>query len=282
MGFTIAVSGKGGSGKTTLAALIIRLLSEQFGKKVMAVDADPNSTLGAMLGAEPTRTVADLREDAVGATGGRPSFVGRNDRASAGRPYNVPAGADRGREIERLIHETISEQKGFDLLTMERPEGPKCYCYVNHLLRTFLDHLSRTLPCVVVDNEAGMEHLSRRTTNDVDLLLVVSGPTVAEITSARRIHELADTLPIKVKKQGLVINRASGQTGMSAPPFRLPEAVARHLDETGLEVVARVPQSQAVLGLSQEGRPITEMSLDDPAARAVAEMVRREVLHKEH
>jgi len=158
---TIAISGKGGSGKTTLAAMIIRALLEHSDNgAVLAVDADPNSCLGLMLGVKPVCTVADIRED-----------------ARAKPPSN--AGMDRVRSVEYGIQQAITEAQGFDLLTMGRPEGPSCYCAVNNMLRKFLDELSSQYRFVVIDNEAGMEHLSRRTTNNVDLLCIVSEPLLS-------------------------------------------------------------------------------------------------------
>jgi len=150
MATTIAISGKGGSGKTTLAAMIIRFLLAQTDRKtVLVVDADPNACLGLTLGVQPTGTIANIREM-------KPSS----------------AGMDRLRSFEYNMQQAITEADGFDLLTMGRPEGPGCYCAANNILRTFMDKLSSTYGYVVVDNEAGMEHLSRRTTNNVDLLCI--------------------------------------------------------------------------------------------------------------
>ena len=140
MATTIAISGKGGSGKTTLAAMIIRSLLEKVNKgAVLAVDADPNSCLGLTLGVQPVGIVADIRED-----------------ARAKPPSNT--GVDRIRSVEYGIQQAITEAEGFDLLTMGRPEGPDCYCAVNNMLRKFLDELSSQYKFVVIDNEAGMEH----------------------------------------------------------------------------------------------------------------------------
>jgi len=251
MAFTVAVSGKGGTGKTTVAALIIRVLTERSGKTVLAVDADPNATLGMLLGVEVKGTVSDLREDVVE------------------KRIRVDSGASRERQIEMMVHETLVECKGFDLLTMGAPEGPKCYCYVNHMLRNFLDGLTKSAPFLVMDNQAGMEHLSRLTTNDVDLLLEVAGPTVADVTAARRIDELVEKLPVKVARKGLVINREVGHTSGT---------VSRLIAEGKTELLGRIPLSEAVAALSADGKPVTELSLEDPAARAVADIVDRYIL----
>jgi len=156
MATTIAVSGKGGSGKTTLAAMIIRSLLER-GRRgaILAVDADPNSCLAMALGVQVIATIADIRE-----------------QASTKQPTNP--GADRLRTFEYGIQQAITEADGFDLLAMGRPEGPGCYCAANNMLRQFMDKLSGQYEYVIIDNEAGMEHLSRRTTNNVDLLYIVA------------------------------------------------------------------------------------------------------------
>ena len=160
MKLTIAIAGKGGIGKTTLSALFVRVLKEMGIRPILAVDADPNSNLAEALGVEPGRPLAEIREQSSSPEGSPPGGIGRV------------------RALEDEIQRTITEADGFDLITMGRPEGPRCYCYVNNLLRKFLDTLSRNYAAVVVDNEAGMEHLSRRTTNDVDFLIAVMNPTL--------------------------------------------------------------------------------------------------------
>jgi len=179
---TIAISGKGGSGKTTVAAMIVRLLREQGAGPILAVDADANSCLGLTLGVEPAGTIAEIRENA------------RKKSPSS-------SGVDKLRAVELGIQQAITEASGFDLLTMGRPEGPACYCAVNNLLRQFLDKLSSQYQFVIIDNEAGMEHLSRRTTNNVDLLYIVTEATSLGALTAQRIFALAKQLPIVVKEE---------------------------------------------------------------------------------
>ena len=188
MAYNIAVAGKGGTGKTTLSAMIIRYITEEIGKPVSAVDADPNASLGALLGLHVQNTVADIREEIV------------EKKADF-------AGMSKERYIEYSIEESTIEKDKFDLLTMGRPEGPKCYCYVNNLLRKYLDKVGTTYPFIVTDNEAGMEHLSRRTTNNVDLLLIVSEPTIVGALTMQRILKLADSLPITIKQKLCILNR---------------------------------------------------------------------------
>jgi len=239
---TIAVSGKGGSGKTTVASMVIRALIERgTGGDILAVDADPNSCLAMTLGVEPTGTIGEIRE-----------------QASTKRPTN--AGVDRLRTFEYGIQQAITETKGFDLLTMGRPEGPGCYCAANNMLRQFMDKLSSQYEYVIIDNEAGMEHLSRRTTNNVELLLILANPTSVDIVTAKRIAELADELSITVKEKGVVWNKTD------SPPERESE-----LD--GVETFGCVPADEAVLETSMAGKNIFDLDADSPAFAAVCKML---------
>jgi CO dehydrogenase maturation factor len=234
---TIAISGKGGSGKTTISAMIIRHLLEQAGgSSVLAVDADPNSCLGLTLGIEPIGTVADIRED-----------------ARAKGPGNT--GMDKLRTVEYNIQQAITESDGFDLLTMGRPEGPSCYCAVNNMLRKFLDNLSSQYRYVVIDNEAGMEHLSRRTTNNVDLLCIVAEPTPIGTVTAQRIAQLSDALPIGVKQIGVIWNKASDNNTGS-----FEQQVSDDVETFG-----RIPYDESVVESSSQGKNVFELSKDNPA-----------------
>ncbi|MBI3947156.1 MAG: AAA family ATPase [Armatimonadetes bacterium] len=245
MAFTIAVSGKGGVGKSTIAALIMRHLRKTQRQPVLAVDADPNSTLDEHLGLKVHETIGGIRED-----------VQKNvDR--------LPPSMSKDEYISLRVQECIVESKGLDLLTMGRQEGPGCYCYINHLLRSYLDGMHRHYGFVVIDNEAGMEHLSRRTTQDVDLLLVVSELSAASLRAAGRIRELAESLELKVGKALLVPNRANGPL---SPPAE--EAIAR----VGLPVAKVIPADETIEQFSLAGRPLLEAPDDAPAAVAVGEM----------
>jgi CO dehydrogenase maturation factor len=240
---TIAVSGKGGSGKTTIAAMIIRHLLEQTGSgAVLAVDADPNSCLGLTLGIEPAGTVADIREQT---------------RAKA--PVN--AGTDKLRSVEYAIQQAITESKGFDLLTMGRPEGPSCYCAVNNMLRKFLDDLGSQYRYVIIDNEAGMEHLSRRTTNNVDYLCIVAEPTAIGSVTARRISGLAEKLPIGVRQIGVIWNKESDKT--------------EHCLINGIETFGHIPYDKIIFESSTKGKTVFELSKDNPAYSAVGTILER-------
>jgi len=241
MATTIAISGKGGSGKTTLAAVIIRLLCSQSHSSVLAVDADPNSCLGLMMGVESVDTIAEIREQAL-----------------AKQPGN--RGSDRVRSLEYDIQRAIVEANGFDLLTMGRPEGPGCYCAVNNLLREFLEKLSSAYNFEVIDNEAGMEHLSRRTTNNVDLLCIVAESTPIGLTTARRIFELAKQLPISVKEIGIIWNRAD---------------TTQALDE--IETFGCVPYDKAVFDAAMNGKTIFDIRDSCPALLAISEVLKHKL-----
>jgi CO dehydrogenase maturation factor len=237
---TIAISGKGGSGKTTIAAMIIRRLMEQGGGAVLAVDADPNSCLGLTLGVEPVGIVADIRES-----------------VRSKEPPN--AGMDRVRTVEYGIQQAITESEGFDLLTMGRPEGPDCYCAVNNMLRKFLDNLGSKYQYVVIDNEAGMEHLSRRTTNNVDLLCIVAEPNPIGSLTVRRISDLAGKLPIGVKKLGVIWNKVLDQSDSDARDYLVTE----------VETFGHVPSDPAVFENSIRGKTVFELAKDNPAYSAM-------------
>ena len=177
MKLSIAVAGKGGIGKTTLSAILVRTLKELGDGPVLAVDADPNSNLAEALGVDAGRPLAEIREERSSPEGSPQSGVGRV------------------RAVEDDIQRAITEAEGFDLITMGRPEGPRCYCYVNNLLRKSLDDLTHGYATVVLDNEAGMEHLSRRSTNEVDFLIALLKPTLPSLRAAKRIVSLCRELP---------------------------------------------------------------------------------------
>lgn len=234
---TIAVSGKGGSGKTTIAALIIRIIAERTGKAVLGVDADPNACLGLTLGVEPGRTIAELRDQAAQKTPGNPAM-------------------DRVRTFEYGIQQAITEAKGFDLVTMGHPEGPGCYCAANNILRTFLDKLGSQYEHIVMDNEAGMEHLSRRTTNKVDLLCIVAEPTAVGIITAKRILDLTKKLPIIVGSIGVIWNKTDAGSSID-----------------GLNVLGIIPFDKAISEAAISGKTILDVDRNSPAIAAVEKIL---------
>jgi CO dehydrogenase maturation factor len=212
---TIAVAGKGGTGKTTLAALVVRCLSEQGAKPILAVDADANVNLNDVLGVPLNETIGNIREE-------------MKDRVS-----DLPGGMTKHQFLEYKIHASLVETARFDLVAMGRPEGPGCYCYANNLLRDILNALSANYAHVVIDNEAGLEHLSRRTTQRIDDLLIVADPSPRGIRAAARIGRLLKELDSRVDRKFLVLNRVRGP--LSGP-------VSSLIREAGLDLAASVPE----------------------------------------
>ncbi|MFH0935971.1 MAG: AAA family ATPase [Candidatus Omnitrophota bacterium] len=204
MGYIIAMAGKGGTGKTTLAALIARIIKEKKLGSVLAVDADPNNNLAEALGIESKETAGQIIDEV------------------AAHPEKIPSGMPKDRFIEYQLQTAISEGDGIDLLTMGRPEGPGCYCYVNNVLRNIVGKLIKEYDYIIIDNEAGLEHLSRRTTRRADALVVVSDATPVGLKAAARITDLVSELDIEARKKFLIINRsAEGFTEEGARAIRL-------------------------------------------------------------
>jgi len=243
MSYRIAVAGKGGVGKTTVSALLIMALHERTGKVVMAVDADPNSNLGEKLGTRVERTIGELREDLL-----------RN-------VDSLPPGQSKQEYIEYQMRLATVEGEGFDLLSMGRPEGPGCYCYINNILRTFLDLAMDRYDYVVIDNEAGMEHLSRRTTRSMDLLLLVTDPTKAGVETASRLLSLAMEMGLEVRRKVLVVNAVRAS---------LHSMVQDELDRLQVDKVIHIPYSDEVLNFSTEGMSIWELSEANHAYKALS------------
>ncbi len=222
----VAVAGKGGVGKSTLSALLVRILSPDG--TILAVDADPNSNLGLKLGLEVHGTIGGVREGLLD-KGGQP-----------------PRDMSKQEYLRLKLQEVLAEGEGFDLLTMGRPEGPGCYCYVNNLLRVFVDQLMERYPHVVIDNEAGMEHLSRRTAKRMDLLLLVSDPTMVGVRTALRLSELSDELGLEVGRKVLLINGVREGRGQAALGLA---------SSAGIECFL-LPEDEAVREASANGRPV--------------------------
>ena len=251
MSYTIAMAGKGGTGKSTTATLIIRYISEELGKPVFPVDADPNSTLGLSLGVEVKSTIADIRDDVV------------EKRA------DIPATMSKDRYIEYRIEESIVEENKFDLLTMGRPEGPKCYCYANNLLRKYLDKAEQSYPYIVIDTEAGMEHLSRRTTNDVDLLIIAFESTIIGVHTANRITELIASLPIKIKKIIYVMCKV--------PAKGVSEKVKAEISKFGIEVSAELPFDDEIYDHITSGESLLEISTENSVYNEIKNLMDKSI-----
>lgn len=243
--FTAAVAGKGGVGKTTFAALAVRHLHGVSGEVVLAVDADPNANLHAKLAVPLGRTIGDLREDLLA------------------NVDDLPAGVSKQEHVEYQIRLALVEGNGFDLLTMGRQEGPGCYCYINNILRTFIDSLSEKYACIVMDNEAGMEHLSRRTTKASDVLFVVSDASKAAFESAHRIADLARGMKLDIGRTVLIRN-------MLGPDSNRLERV------DGFDAVYSIVNSAAIRSRSLTSESILEIPTHDPAYAGVAEALNEE------
>ena len=247
MRLSLAVAGKGGTGKTTLSALLVRAIREAGMHPILAVDADPNSNLAEALGVEPGRALAEIREQGSSPEGSPSSGVGR------------------ARAIEDEIQRAITEAEGFDLVTMGRGEGPRCYCYVNNLLRTSLGQLSKGYRVVLLDNEAGMEHLSRRTTDNIDFLIAVLDPTMPALRAVKRILALAEELPIRIGRRMVLLNRV-GTNGAG-------EVVERELEGLPAERLPEVPQDDEVERAGAAGGDVFGLPDDTPALVAVRRVV---------
>jgi CO dehydrogenase maturation factor len=245
MAFVIALAGKGGTGKTTIAGLTVRYIIEKKKRPVLAVDADSNNCLNEVLGVDVHATIGKLREESL-----------QTIRSGAERP----GGMSMEQIFDYQVQQSIIESKGFDLMVMGRPEGPGCYCAANNIIRKYTDKLSETYLYVVIDNEAGMEHLSRRTTHKVDLLLIVSDPAVRGIQTAKRINELVEELQLEINRRVVIINRISGNEGADLKNLA---------EESGLQVAGLVPQDEAIFNLDLQGKPILYLPEDSKAVRAV-------------
>lgn len=242
MSYTIAICGKGGTGKTILAGLIIRwLLKNRKGDSILAVDADPNANLDAALGVKSENSIVAIIDD-----------IAKN-------PSQIPQGMTKDRFLEYRIQDSLVEAEGFDLLVMGRPEGPGCYCFANNLLRTLIDRLSKSYSYMVVDNEAGMEHLSRRTTRKVDLLFIISDYTLVGLRSAKRILDLIRELGLDAKDTRLVINRVPDELNQ----------IKEEIDRIGIPLAGIIPEDEEVYRLSLEGGDIRSLSEESKAVKAV-------------
>jgi CO dehydrogenase maturation factor len=247
---TIALAGKGGTGKTTVSALLIHALSQVIPGPLLAIDADPASNLHMALGVPMPVTIGEIREQ-------------MSETAQAGE---LGVSISRHDYLDREVRMAMEEGDKLDLIAMGRPEGQGCYCAVNHLLRQIVDELGRTYPYIVIDNEAGMEHISRRTTRDVDLLLLVTDPTVRGVRTAADMAKLAKELEVNVHRMMLIVNRVQDD---------LPPPLQAAIDGLGLEVAAMIPSDENVYYLDAMGTPLVQLNGDSPAAKAVETMTEK-------
>lgn len=244
---TIAFAGKGGTGKTTVSALLIKSLLEKSQGPILAIDADPAANLHLALGMEKPYTVGQIRED-------------MSKVAQAGQ---LGVSISRHEYLTREIMMSLEEGEKIDLLSMGRPEGQGCYCAINHLLREIIDELNKHYPYVVIDNEAGMEHISRRTTRDVDVLLLVTDPTMRGVKTAGEMVRLAEEVEVNVNQIKLIVNRVQGD---------LPAPLETAITELGLEIATLIPADERVNTLDAMGEPLIKLDGDSPAWRAVQKL----------
>ncbi|MGE0086568.1 MAG: AAA family ATPase [Desulfococcaceae bacterium] len=239
MSVSIALAGKGGTGKTTVAGMLVKYLVRNGKTPVLAVDADPNTNLNEVLGLELTDTLGNAREDM--------------------KKGKVPAGMTKDVFISMRMEEAIAEQDGYDMVVMGQPEGQGCYCAANTLLTGFLEKLTANYPYIVIDNEAGMEHISRLTTRNVDTLLIVSDTSRRGLQAAIRINELSKELNVGVNKSWLIINQSK-----SAPSAD----VLKMLEDANLELAGTIPENEAVYEYDLNGLPTVEMPEYNAAVQA--------------
>ncbi len=249
MTITIAVTGKGGVGKTAVSTLLVDFLCNKG--TVLAVDADPSTNLNDALGVKVQSSVGRTREKMT-------------DDIKGGR---LAISASKQEILDARIHESLVETPRFDLLAMGRPEGPGCYCAANHMIRYSIDKLAKSYDYVVMDCEAGLEHISRQTTQDIDFLLAVTDPTMRGLNTALRIRDLINEMRTEVKAGVfLVINRI--RNGL---PAELKDAVT----QSGSVLIATIPEDPWMADLEAKGKPLTALPLDSAMRLAVQEMLFR-------
>lgn len=239
MTFSIALAGKGGTGKTTLAGMLVKYLVAHNKSPVLAVDADSNSNLNEVLGLTVSDTLGNAREEM--------------------KKGDVPSGMTKDVFMSMKLEQAVVEAKGYDLVVMGQPEGSGCYCAANTLLTAFLEKLRNNYPYIVIDNEAGMEHISRLTTSNVDILLIVSDTSRRSLQAAVRINELSKDLNIGVGKSCLVVNQT--KNGVSEEALKI-------IKEADLEFVGAVPEDDMVYEYDLKGQPTIEMPDESDALKS--------------
>jgi len=246
LSFSIAVAGKGGTGKTTLATLVIRYLKRKGMTPILAIDADPNANLGESLGIEVVHTigsiVATFNEEKI----------------------SLPPGMTKEAYLEFRLNETLTESQGLDLVTMGRGQGAECYCYPNAVLRKFTETLVKNYPYMVMDNEAGLEHLSRKTTDNIDVLLLVSNHSIKGLRAVARVKELVAEVKLNVGRQLVVVTSVPG----SLDPVFIEEAA-----KLGIEPATVIPYDDTIQKYDFERRTLLDLPDDSRAVTAVAKLM---------
>lgn len=244
----IAVAGKGGTGKTTFTALLIKELIRQDKGEIIAVDADPNSNLNEALGLEVKETIADIL-----------------DEVKSGK--TVPEGMPKDVFVEWRLNQILTESPDVDLIVMGIPQGSGCYCFPNDLMRKYLESLKENYEYIVMDNEAGMEHLSRKIVTGIDALFVVSDSSARAVRSAGRVHEIVKTVGIDVKDIYLVVTKTLGEDSL----IQLSEEI----EKTGLKLIGDIPYDEAVVKQDLAGKALSELGDESKAVLAVREIIKK-------
>ena len=248
MSYLIAITGKGGVGKTTIAALLINRLIKKGCKPVLAVDADPNTCLDAALGVSVEKTVGGVREEA---------------REIAGK--GMSSGISKQQLLEMKIAECLVEADDFDLIAMGRPEGPGCYCYANNVLKSVLVEISAHYPYVVLDNEAGLENLSRRIVQAVDLLIMVTDPSKLGLETVNRLHALAVEMQLKYRQLAIIVNRLRGN--------ELPSSINDLKKQIAASFVIGLPDNDQLAALSEQGKSLLNLEEENPVIERLDDFI---------
>lgn len=251
MAHVIAVAGKGGVGKTTLCGMLIQYLCEKGKGPVLAVDADANSNLNEVLGVKVDTTLGDVREEIA--------------RAEMSKDNPIPPGMSKADYAEFRFEDALIEDKDFDLLVMGRTQGKGCYCFVNGLLQSQLAKYQNNYPYFVVDNEAGMEHISRGVLPTMQTAILVSDCSRRGIQAVGRIARLIEECGMHPDTVGLIVNRA--------PKGQLNAGIQEEIEKQGLHLLGVVPQDETVYEFDCEGRPTVELPEENPVKVALREIV---------
>lgn len=254
---TIALAGKGGVGKTTTAGMIIKYLMQSQPGAILAIDADPSSNLNMVLGLDLEWTVGDIREDML-------AQVKSSLTAGGAAMGALEGGMSKHDYLDYEIRSALAEGERFDLIAMGRSEGPGCYCAVNHNMREVIDSISKHYRYMVIDNEAGMEHLSRRTTRDVQHLFVVTDPTQRGLVAAERIAGFRKEMDIHIDNTCLILNRLNGE---------MPPALAAYIGDMEIPLLGIIPADTNLVEFEFSGRPLVDLGDDSPVYQAVAGMM---------
>lgn len=250
MAKTIAVAGKGGTGKTSLTGLLINYLASNNKGSVIAVDADANANLNEVLGEKVEMTLGAIKED-----------INKREREGS----SFPGGMTKAQYMKYRLNTSISEGKGYDLLVMGRSEGTGCYCYVNGILREQLDTVSNSYDYLVIDNEAGMEHLSRGTSKSIDVLILVSDCSRRSIQAVARIRDLAIELKLKINDVFVIVNKA--------PNGELNEGIQTEIDKYDLNLLGVVPLDENIYQYDSDGIPLVDLPQDSVSKKAINEIL---------